>query len=131
MDVKQLSPVTTATLNFIKPGSWPASEKPYEILYKPTDGTPNLNYSLEEIHDIPIYDLRVKKGQLSLDREGYLVADIPSHLSYEEFWDESKVRSVYAEEIRAYLLSCLGARACYIHECVVSSTCFSVTSHNE
>lgn len=129
MDFEQLPVVTNASMNFIKPGSWPESEKPYEILYTPTNGFPTLNYSLE-VHDIPIYDLRSKKGQLSLDREGYIVADLPRRLSSEDFWDENKLRSIYSEEVRTYLLSLLGARACYIHECVVSSVCFNGGSQN-
>ena len=65
--------------------------------------------------------MRPLKGNLSLDREGVLIVDLPTRMSYEDFLEEEKLKTIYAEELRECLLSVLGARVIFIHECVVSS----------
>lgn len=110
---------TTASMSFIKPGSWPATEKPFELLYMPIDGFPMSNYELETVHDIPIHDMRPYMDSLSLDQQGFIVATLASTLRYEDFWDEKSLKDVYAEELRSLLLKHLHARSVFIHECVV------------
>lgn len=112
---------TVASLKFVKPGSWPVGEKLYDLLYTPTDGFPMSNYQLEAVHNITVHDMRPMIKDLSLDKHGFVVMDMPSQLEYEDFGNESLMRNVYAEELRETLLARLGARAVYFHECVVSS----------
>lgn len=128
MTVDTLPVVTTATLSFLKPGSWPIGQRLYELLYIPTDGLPLINHQRVEISGIPIHDLRPQKNNLSLDEEGFIVSDMKSRLQYEDFQDEELLTNVFAEELRAHLLECLGARALYIHECVVSNSAV-ITKH--
>jgi hypothetical protein len=117
---------TTASMTFIKPGSWPPTEKPYELLYVPTDGFPTSNFELQIVHDIPVYDMRPNIDSLSLDRQGFIVAPLASTLRYEDFWDEKSLRDVYAEELRNLLVKRLCARSVFIHECVVCTLLFRI-----
>ncbi|KAJ9133114.1 hypothetical protein NKR19_g9178 [Coniochaeta hoffmannii] len=106
-------------MRFLKPKSWDPGEKLYELEYNPSDGLAERNYDTHQIYDIPIHDLRPLKGKLSLDREGFVILDLPSSMKYEDYLDETKLKSVFAEELRQCLLNTLGARAVFIHECVI------------
>ena len=114
--------VTKASLSFLRPGSWPKGERPYELLYIPTDGTPLINYERLQVEDIPIYDMRPRQDDLSLDRDGFIVGNLRSKLDYEDFHDEELLKTVFADELRTYLQELLGARALFIHECVVRNS---------
>ncbi|KAE8414599.1 hypothetical protein BDV36DRAFT_239050 [Aspergillus pseudocaelatus] len=111
-------PVTTGDIFFARPGSWPEHEKPYTLLYDPTEDVPLSNFKVSDIQPVPIRDMRPKKETLSIHREGFIFADFESQLTYEDYFDESKLRSVLAEEIRQLLIDRLGVKACFIHECV-------------
>ena len=114
------SPSTvSATLSFIVPQSWPETEKPYELLYQPTDGLRVSNYRTRHVENIKVHDVGDKKGKTSLDREGWVVAHLPSALSWKDFHDEMKLKSIYTQEVRKHLIETLGVRAVYFHECVV------------
>ncbi|KAL9079676.1 MAG: hypothetical protein Q9157_001452 [Trypethelium eluteriae] len=104
---------------FLKRDSWPSNEKPYVLLYPPSDDLSQSNYTDEPVDDIPIHDMRPLIDEFSLDREGFMVGKLDSRLSYTDFANETKLRSVYADEVRRYLLNLLGARPAYIHECVI------------
>lgn len=112
---------TRASITFIKPGSWPSTQKPYELLYVPTDGLPMSNFELETMHDIPVCDMRPSIDSLNLDQQGFFVAHLPTTLRYEDFWDETSLKDTYAAELRNLLLNRLQARSVFIHECVVCS----------
>jgi hypothetical protein len=119
---------TEGTLTFFERGSWPSHERPYELLFQPPDcNFPVCNYSAVQVPNVPIHDLRPLKGKLSLDREGFLIADINTSMDYDDYFDQEKLKTTYIPEIKAFLKRELGARAAYIHECVVSSieTCSS------
>ena len=111
----------SATLSFIARDVLHETEKPYELEYEPPDGIEKSNYTIEQIDGVQLHDIRPWKGNLSLDREGFIVSDLHSSLHNEEFWDEQKLKTVFAEELRSHLIRILGARAIYFHECVVSA----------
>jgi hypothetical protein len=119
MGVEIDSPVTTGNICFATPGSWPETEKPYTILYDPTEDVKLSNFKLDDIQPVPIRDMRAKKDSLSIHREGFIFADFRSQLTYENYFDEQKLKSVLAEEVRNLLIEKLGAKAAFIHECVV------------
>lgn len=120
-----LEAATVATLSFLKPGSWPSDQKPYEMLYTPADGIPLINHETAEVCGIPIHDLRPRKDELSLDEEGFIISELKSQHQYEDLQDEEFLKTVFAQELRDHLLKRLGARALYIHECVVSEPAVS------
>lgn len=111
---------TLGEIKFVRPQSWPEEEKPYILTYLPNDDLSLSNFDYDDIHKVQIRDMRPIKEQLSLDREGFEVADFESSLAYNEYFDEEKLRTVFASELRAYLTATYGLSAVYIHECVVS-----------
>lgn len=112
---------TEATLTFFERESWPSHQRPYELLFQPPDPDfPVCNYNVTQVPNIPIHDLRPLKDKLSLDREGFLIADINTRMAYGDYFDEEKLRSTYMPEIKTFLKEKLDVRAVYFHECVVS-----------
>lgn len=112
--------VTYGTLTFIEPESWPSDQRPYELLFMPLDtSVPACNYKVVQVPGVPIRDMRPLRHELSLDREGFIVANLKTNLGYDEFFDEEKLKSEYVPAVKAYLTQELGARGAYIHECVV------------
>lgn len=109
-------------MEFKKPTPLDSIEKAYDIRCKGPDGLAQLNTENVTISNIPLYDMRSIVDTLSLDVQGFLVVDLPSRMNYADFFDEEKLRTVYAEEIRSYLLDSLGATCVFFHECVVSSS---------
>jgi hypothetical protein len=114
--------VTEGTLTFFERESLPSHQRPYELLFQPPDSDfPVCNYNVVQVPNVPIHDLRPLKDKLSLDREGFLVADFNTSMNYEDYFDQEKLKSTYMPEIKAFLKDRFGVRAAYIHECVVSS----------
>lgn len=124
MTTRTPSPVTTGDFRFVRPNSWPDEEKPYCLLYTPTDGLLMANFDFGDVRTVPIRDMRPRKGQLSLDQEGFLVADFKSSLTHDDYFEEDKLKSIFIDELREFLTSFLGARAVFVHECVVSDSTF-------
>jgi hypothetical protein len=112
---------TFGEIKFVRPNSWPENEKPYILTYLPTDNFPLTNFDFGDIQNVPIKDMRPIKEKLSLDREGFVVADFASALTYDEYFEEDKLRAVFADELRRFWKDRYGAKAVYIHECVVST----------
>ncbi|KAF2804951.1 uncharacterized protein BDZ99DRAFT_575131 [Mytilinidion resinicola] len=99
--------------------SWPSHERLYELLFQPPDGDfPVCNYNVVQIPNAPIHDLRSLKDKLSLDREGFQVADLNTTMEYDDYFDQENLKTTYMAEIKAFLKDKLGARAAYVHECV-------------
>ncbi|GIK02043.1 hypothetical protein Aspvir_006086 [Aspergillus viridinutans] len=111
-------PVTTGEICFAKPGSWPANERPYTLLYEPATDEKLSNFKTSDIQPVPIRDMRPKKDSLSIHKEGFIFADFKSKMAYEDYLDEDKLKTVLAGEVRELLLERLGAKAAFIHECV-------------
>jgi hypothetical protein len=130
MDIKTPLPVTTGEIQFVRPNSWPDEEKPYCLLYIPTDGLAMANFDFGDVRTVPIRDMRSRKGQLSLDQEGFLVADFKSSLVHDDYFDEDKLKTVFVDELREFLISFLGAKAVFVHECVVGAFTFDRQSFN-
>ncbi|KAJ5799671.1 uncharacterized protein N7518_001739 [Penicillium psychrosexuale] len=121
MEVATDLPVTTGNIYFAKPKSWPENEKPYTLLYDPSGETEIKlsNFKVNDVHPVPIRDMRQKKNVLSIHREGFIFAEFKSQMAYEDYGDESKLKSVLAEDIKNLLIEKLGAKAAFVHECVV------------
>lgn len=109
------------SLHFLVSDPNHAREKLFAIHYDPHDPLPDQNYTLKTVNDLQIHDVRASKDALSLDREGVTVIQLKNELTYDDYFDESKVKARFAEEVREVLLRELGAKQIYFHECVVSS----------
>lgn len=111
---------TAGTLTFFERESWPSHERPYELLFQPpTSDFPVCNYKVVQVPNVPIHDLRPLKNKLSLDREGFLIADINTSMEYEDYFNQEKLKTTYMPKIKTFLKEKLGIRAAYIHECVI------------
>ena len=95
-------------------------EKPYALEYEsPESNIPRRNFVTAPVEDVEIHDIRPVKDSLSLDREGIVVAEMQTKMAYKDFFDETKITNVFAEELREYLLESLHARRIYFYECLV------------
>ena len=108
-----------AELTFIANDPLHDVQKPYELLYETEDLPTGCNFD-EEAHDVALEDFRPLKGKLSLDSEGFILADLESAMSYQDFFDEIALKSKFMKEVKCLILDMLQARSVYFHECVVS-----------
>lgn len=113
------NPALFASMKFKKPTPLDLEEKPYDIRCLHPEDIPPTNVQVAWMHDIPIHDMRPLRPTLSLDTQGFVVADMESRLTYDELFDEEKLRSVFADEVRTYLHDWLGAKCVFFHECVI------------
>jgi len=77
-----------APLNFLVP----MAEKPVAYNYTPPPGVPVRTGKSEE-HRVAIRDARPLIGQLSLDKEGFVLLHHQS--AVRNFYDEDEIKSVY------------------------------------
>ncbi|KAA8895607.1 hypothetical protein FN846DRAFT_328319 [Sphaerosporella brunnea] len=86
-----------AELNFY---SAPADgSSPYNYIGIPPPGMEQSNVGIDP-KSITIYDLRGNESKLSLDKEAFSFHTIPSSLTYGDFDNEEKIRSIYYPEIK-------------------------------
>ncbi|OMP83096.1 hypothetical protein BK809_0004477 [Diplodia seriata] len=83
-------------------------EKPYSLRYTPPAGFPRANIKLER-HGIRVRDVRPAKDDLSFERDGFEVIDFSSQMKYQDWDDDSKIKSVYLREVADRLRKALGA----------------------
>ena len=87
--------------------------RPFTYTYPPPDGRPRSNIAAEP-HRVAIRDLRPIAGRVSLDREGYAVANGASALR--DFDDEAAIRAVYYPESARILRAATGAARVHIFD---------------
>lgn len=112
-------PSLKASLRFTQRDEKFKTEKPYELEYEPDVNMPHKNFTIETIDDIPIEDLRPTIDSLSLDQEGIAVVPIDTQMSYDDYYNEEKLKTVFGPELRESILKYTGARRVYFHETVV------------
>jgi len=101
--------VIEAGLNYLGP----VEGRPFTYTYPPPDGQPRSNITAEP-HCVPIRDLRPIADRVSLDREGFAVAQGPSALR--DFGDEAAIRAVYYPESARILQAATGAARVHIFD---------------
>ena len=92
----------TAPLNFLEP----MVEKPVAYNYEPPPGTPARTGRNVEFQ-VPIRDARPMIGELSLDKEGFVLLHHQTAVS--NFYDEEQIRSVYYPECERVMKEATGA----------------------
>jgi hypothetical protein len=98
-----------AELNYLGP----VEGRPFTYTYPPPAGQPRSNITAEP-HRVAIRDLRPIAGQVSLDREGFAVANGPSALR--DFGDEAAIRAIYYPESARILQAATGAARVHIFD---------------
>src|SRR6516162_774285 len=91
-----------APLNFLVP----MAEKPVAYNYEPLPGVPVRTGKSEE-HEVPIRDARPLIGQLSLDKEGFVL--LHHQTAVKNFYDENEILSVYYPECERVMKEATGA----------------------
>ncbi|UKZ69038.1 uncharacterized protein TrAtP1_010051 [Trichoderma atroviride] len=88
-------------------------EKPYSMRYLPEEDIPQSNY-VKVKRPISARSMREPgAGPFRIEECGFQMIDIHSHLTYDEFWDNERVQSVYIPEVKKALKLELGAK--YVH----------------
>lgn len=80
------------------------SEKPYTMRYVPDGGTAVSNV-LREKHVLHVKDIRNTRHEYTLDRNGFMIAQLPAVLDYEEFDKQEAIEQSYFPELENILLS--------------------------
>jgi hypothetical protein len=78
------------------------SEKPYTMRYVPEGTVPVTNVQREQ-HMVTVDDMRHAKCEYTLDRNGFMVADLHTETVYEDFDNKERIEQVYFAELRAIL----------------------------
>jgi hypothetical protein len=91
-----------APLNFLVP----MAEKPVAYNYEPPPGVPARTGKSEE-HRVPIRDARPLIGQLSLEKEGFVL--LHHQTAVKNFYDEDELTSVYYPECERVIKEATGA----------------------
>lgn len=107
-----------ANLIFLAKDPLLETNKPYELLYDTPEIPRGANFD-EITESVPIEDFRPLKGKLSLDKDGFILVDLPRAIPYEDYFDEETLKAGFVTDAKRVLLDVCGARAVYIHECVV------------
>lgn len=92
-------------------------EKPYSMRYLPED-IPQCNY-MKVKHPIAVKSIR-ESGPFHINECGFQLIDLHSELTYDEFWVNEKVQSVYIPEVQRALKLELGAKYVHILDYAVS-----------
>lgn len=104
-------------------------EKPYTIRYTlPEDSQiPRTNSQHEEIHGIPIQDIRGHEGEFTLSQNGFVITrlDGMDGMGYDDFTREDFIIEVYLPAVARKLREILGAKHVQVYEHTV---CFSPVS---
>jgi len=98
-----------ATLNYLDP----AIKKPFNYMYKVTEGTPQTSRKFEP-HTVPIHSGRPLAGRLSLDREGFLI--VHDEIGDYDLYDENVVKELYYPQIDRILKEITGAEKVIIFD---------------
>src|SRR5215470_3658507 len=107
-----------APLNFLVP----MAEKPIAYNYTPPPGVPVRTGKSEE-HWVTIRDARPLIGQLSLDKEGFVLLHHQS--AVKNFYDEDEIKSVYYPECERVMKEATGAARVVAFDHIVRNAAMS------
>jgi len=102
-------PFVEAELNYLGP----TAERPRYYAYDRADNDPPPVMPLEP-HRMQIHDLRPIGHELSLDIQGFALAEQRS--AVHDFWNDDEVRRVYYPEVERFLLDHTGASRVFIFD---------------
>ena len=79
------------------------SEKPYTMRYIPEGGTAVSNV-LREKHKLAVKDIRNSKHEYTLDRNGFMISQLPTSLDYATFDSQEAIEEAYFPQLETILL---------------------------
>jgi hypothetical protein len=104
-----------AQLNYLVP----TDETPYSYTYDPPPGVPARS-GVSEPHTVTVRNGRAIAAELSLDREGFLLARQATEVA--DFYDEAEVKRVYYPEVERLAKAVTGAAEIVIFDHTVRNT---------
>ncbi len=93
-------------------------EKPYTLRYTPDDGLPQTNIDRTE-YSIKFHNMRTE-GNLVYNKCGFKVANLQSHMKYEDYDEGEKVESIHGPEVAECVKQALKATSATVLDYVVS-----------
>lgn len=117
-EMGSLSPPSTVhgAIHFLTRDDLYKEEKPYTIRYSTPDDVPRSNSNHEEVHGIPIEDIRGREAEFSLSKHGFTVTRLDSGMDYADFADPDKVLNVYLQSVARKLREVLNAAHVQVYE---------------
>ena len=112
---------TLASFFFFLPRSsrW-QKEKPYTLKFQPVKDFPVTSEQRVEVKDILVKDIRGQESSFSLEKNGFAVMQLKElDMTYEDFSDDAKVKSVYLKAVAKELQAYLGASRVQIFDVLV------------
>jgi hypothetical protein len=97
----------------------PTDETPYSYTYDPPPGVPARS-GVSEPHTVTVRNGRAIAAELSLDREGFLLARQATEVA--DFYDEAEVKRVYYPEVERLAKAVTGAAEIVIFDHTVRNT---------
>lgn len=86
------------------------TEKPYMMRYQPQEDIPQSNFQKCETPMIAINMQRADVGPFKFDECGFELIELHSKMSFDNFYDNSKIQSVYIQEVREGIKKAMSAK---------------------
>lgn len=109
----------TADTHFLARHPIFGEEKPYSMRYPPETDIPQSNF-MRDKRPLRLANMRQHQDKLNFREVGFGVMSLESEMSYEDFEDDEKLRTIYREEIAIHLKKMLGAAHVLVLDHVVS-----------
>lgn len=113
----------TAPLNFLAP----MAEKPVAYNYQPSPGVPQRTGRSVE-YQVPIRNARPLIGQLSLDKEGFVL--LHRQTAVTNFYDEDQIKSIYYPECERVMKEATGAARVVAFDHIVRNAALSAKGND-
>ena len=114
-----------ASFFFLPRSSRWQKEKPYTLKFQPAEGFPVTSEQRVEVKDILVKDIRGQESSFSLDKNGFAVMPLKElSMTYDDFSNDTKVKSVYLKSVAKELQTYLGASRVQIFDVLVSRSLY-------
>ena len=120
-EVMSTPSMLSTSMHFLEKNEIYETEKPYLMMVESDEHFPKSNFKLQERTDLKIEDIRDRQHEFSFERNGFKIIRLESQMTYDDYDNEERRRSVYLGEVAEALKRSLGATRVQIYEHLVSS----------
>jgi hypothetical protein len=90
------------------------TEKPYTMRYMPEERIPQTNFKKCE-QPMTARSMRAPgAGPFRFEECGFQLVEFHSKMSYDDFWDNDKIQTLYIQEVRETIKKALGAKFVWV-----------------
>ena len=98
-------------------------EKPYRLRFRsPEPSIPRTNIQFEQIDDVLVQDIRHCAEPLDYEDTGFAMLHLDSPLTYEESYDETKLRNFFLADLKQLLIKLYKTPNIAVLKCTVSGS---------